>query len=384
MIVRRILSGTLCVVVCVAGATVLPGCPVGRKGPSVSPRQAYVDARTALLQAADDESPVTRANAIEALGETLGLQAGHIFTQALSDPNPAVRFSAAMVVGDLKYAGAKRKLTAMATDKESEPDRRVLCAVIYALYRLGDDRHAGQLGKLLFDKEEEVRANAAMAMGKMGEPSAIGPLRNLLSDEQKVKVKWQVRESLAMLGDKGSALTLQACAREPDIQLRLAAISAMARVPGDLAPAALKELLEKRNPPRVRVAAAGALAGLGHSDKAAYKLCLESLKDPESVLRRLGDDTERITAGRIASLRQLAAKSLGRMRHVEAVDVLHPQVVGRQGPVRVAAAMSILQLLSASPVRGAGGAEGSGAKEPQTWRPRGVGPAKLHTAGGKD
>jgi len=383
MIAGRMLAATLGMVACVVAVTVLSGCP-GKPAPSVSPKEAYVDARTALLQAADDESPVTRANAIEALGETLGVQAGHVFTQALSDRSVVVRFSAAMVVGDLRYGGAKRKLTLMASDKRVEPNGSVQCAVIYALYRLGEDRHAGRLGKLLFDRQAEVRANAAMAMGKMGEPSAIGPLRTLLGDELKVKVKWQIRESLALLGDKGSALTLQACAREPDIQLRLAAISAMSRIPGDFAPIALRELLDKRHPPRVRVAAAGALAKLDQMDEAQYKLCLASVVDPAAVLRGFGGRKGRITVDQIASLRQLAAKSLGGMRHVEAVDVLHPVVVTRRGPVQVAAAMSILQLLSAAPIRPGAGGVLPPATGPGPRRPDGVGPAKLHTVGGKD
>jgi len=114
-----------------------------------------------LNSASRSKNAFTRAHVVEAVSTTLGDQGGTVYERGLRDPDPAVRFVAAIAVGDLKCAPAKPRLLEMARDRTIEPDRRVLPGVIYALYRLGNDEHAGQLGRLLFDKEKEVRANAA-------------------------------------------------------------------------------------------------------------------------------------------------------------------------------------------------------------------------------
>ena len=351
--------------------------------PTVDPKRAWTDARSTLLQAAADDSALTRTNAIEALGETLGQEAGTIFLGGLSDSHAAVRFAAAMVVGDLQYLPAKARLQQMAEDRQAEPDRRVLCAVLYALHRLGDDRSTGELGRLLFDGEEEVRADAAMAMGKIGEPSAIGPLRTLLGDELNPKVRWQIRESLALLGDVPSIVRLEAFARLPDPQLRLLAISAMARIRSDSALPVLRGLALKRHPPRVRVAAAGTLARLGELDSDGYELCVESIRDPDGVLRRHRGRHTAIKPADRSSLQQLAARSLGWMGRAEALDVLHPALGSADGPARVAAAMSILRLTwRAQPQAARKGARQEDRPCDRSRRDRN-GP-KLHAAGGKD
>ena len=190
-----------------------------------------------------------------------------------------------MAIGDTCYAPAKTRLLKMAQDKELEPDRRVVPAVIYALYRLEDSTYASDLYGLLFDTEREVRANAALAMGKMQESSGIGPLKTRLNDEQDPLVRLQIIESLAMLGDGVSALSLEAYTKKtPFIDERLVAIPAMARVHSSTAPHVLAELLESRQPPRVRVSAAGALGMLGESSPTGYALCREAASDPRKVL----------------------------------------------------------------------------------------------------
>ena len=352
------------------------------RGVVIDPEKAWIDAKSALLQAVDDESPLTRTNAIEALGETLGQEAGAVFLEGLGDAHPTVRFASAMVVGDLRYAPGKDRLARMAQDKQAEPDRRVLCGVLYALHRLGDDRFTGELGRLLFDAEAEVRANAAMAMGKTGAPSAIGPLKTLLGDELNPKVRWQIRESLALLGDMPSMLRLEGFARQPDPALRLLAISALGRIRSDTAVPALRKLLSKRNPPRVRVSAAGMLARLCEVDPSGFELCLASVRDPAAVLRKHGGRAGTAPPAQCSSLRQLAARSLGWMGRTEALDALHAVLSSQAGSARVAAAMGILRL-SAPPGPRRGAATQGDPGAPRRGPPNADAP-KLHGAGGKD
>jgi HEAT repeat protein len=327
-----------------AAVAALAGCA---SPPPVDLAQMYTDARATLDRGLADADPFTRSHTIEALADTVGLHAGQSYEQALADPSPLVRFAAAMAIGDTRYAPAKTRLLRMAEDKELEPDRRVMPAVVYALYRLDDTTYASQLYNLLFDPEREVRANAALAMGKMQEPSAIGPLKTRMNDEQDPLVKLQIIESLALLGDAVSSLSLEAYTKKTlFMDERLVAIPAMARVRSTTAGPVLVELLQsRRQAPRVRVAAAGALGMLGQSNPTGYALCLAAVNDPRRVLdeayggRRPGSDLE------VSSLQRLAAISLGWLGNQDAVTDLHRLLDNPDGAIRAAAAMSILRLL---------------------------------------
>lgn len=370
------------------------GCAPEPEALTVDPAKAYIDARTVLLQAADDQEATTRSHAVEALAASLGADAGAVFAQCLADDNPMVRFAAALAIGDVKYKPALETLEKMARHKKdeparAEPDKRVFCAVIYALYRLGNDDHAGELGKLLFDKEREVRMDAALVMGKMGEPSAIGPLNTLVSNEQDDGVKIQATESLALLGDSRSTEVIEAYTKGYFLDLRLVAIPAMAKVGGRRAPRALKDLVHPRQPVRVRVAAAGGLAQLGQVDPTGYQLALRSLREPKVVLSEASKKSSRVADTDAGSLRCLAALSLGWMKQEQAVNDLHPLLRHKDGPVRVSAALSILRLLRR--YRPAAGAAKRPASQPATQpaakapkpKPRQKMP-KLHSAGAKD
>ena len=361
------------------------GCTQPQETLTIDPAKTYLDAKAALLQEADAKEADTRSHTIEALAQTLGEEAGAVYTQGLDDESPVVRFAAALAIGDVKYAPALPRLLKMPLLGKGERDKRVFCAAIYALYRLGNDDHAGELGKLLFDETAEVRAAAAMAMGKMGEPSAMGPLRSILSNEQDIRTQIQLTESLALLGDSKNAEVIEAFTKGYYLDLRLAAIPAMGRCGSPRAERVLKELLEPRNPARVRVAAAGELAKMGVFDQGGYDLCLSAAQDPQGVLDETAKGNRRAADDDAASLQQLAAIALGWMGRETIANTLTPLLGSRKGPVRVAAAMSLLRLLkNYRPI--------SRAPEPPATQPAGSAAQpdkpdpkpKLYSAGGKD
>ena len=346
----------------------------------------YIDARTALIQAADDPDPVTRSNAVEALSQSLGEQAGAVYKQALGDPYPSVRFAAAMAAGDLRYAPAKSVLQAMSQQDghsdAAEPDKRVFCAVIYALHQLGDTTRTSELGNLLQDAEKEVRANAAMVMGKMGEPSAVVPLQMQLADEQDPTVQLQLVEALALLGDQRNIDRLEAYTKMQVLEDQLVAISAMEQVRSARSLPVLQAMTADRYSPRIRVAAFGALAKLGHVDGAGYRFTLNSVRNPEKVMRKAYKGRRQVSELEGQSLQRLAAMSLGLMKRDDAASALHPLVSSRDGGVRVASAMSLVRLLGAyrplePPVRQGEQQQASEAPGPATK-------VELYTAGGKD
>ena len=110
-------------------------------GGAISVNGISVDARAALLQAAASEDTVTRANAMEAIGLTMGPSSGGVLLQALDDKDVNVRYAAAMAIGDMGYPPSKKRLTQLIEDPKT--DQRVVCAAIYAHYWHSDEKYAG-------------------------------------------------------------------------------------------------------------------------------------------------------------------------------------------------------------------------------------------------
>lgn len=357
---------------------------------TMDPQRARVDARSKLYQAADDADPTTRVHAIEAMADVVGDRAGGVFLQALDDPIPMVRFAAAMAIGDVKCAPAKAKLVKMSaftpSTQTGERQKAAFIAVAYALARLDalSAEPGTELGRLLDDPEKDVRALTAMAMGKIGEPSATGPLKAILENEREPMVLIQLHEALAMLGDQRSASVLEAFTKGQFMDDRLVAIQALARVQYRRAPAVLQSLMDERQPPQVRVAAAGALARLGQVDPAGYRLCVEAARDPARMLTRAYGGAKEASATEINSLQGLAAIGLGWMNRTGAIEVLHPLLFSKDGAVRVAAAMSILRLLGSVPTEPQGVTPRPASRPGEADLPTVPKPPKLHTAGGKD
>ncbi|MBN1943670.1 MAG: HEAT repeat domain-containing protein [Phycisphaerae bacterium] len=312
---------------------------------ATDPQRARMDARTVLLQSVHSSDPLIRTHAVEAIGRTLGDQEGRILLQGLADPAVSVQYAAAMAAGDIAYRPAGPRLVEIVKDPHS--DQRVVSAAIYALHRMGSDAYTGQLAVLLHSEFDEGRAAAAAVMGKMGEPSAIGPLRSMLVDEKTPAVRLAIVESLTRLGDSASAQMLESYAKQYFLDLRLAVIPTIGElhVPG--AQRILRQLLRNaKNPPRVRVAAAGAMGTLGMYANDGYQMAQSALENPDALLREFYGDKHAVSDVERSSLQQLAALALGKMGNQKALAVLHPFLQEDDPAVRVAAAMAVLQLLS--------------------------------------
>jgi HEAT repeat protein len=118
-----------------------------------------------------------------------------VLREGLDDRSSAVKFTACMVIGNRRLHGFQTKLRQLYAD--SGP--RVQSGVIYALARLGHQRHVEQLAVLLHSKDPTTRANAAMVLGRLGDPTAIGLLRTD-SDDPIHAVRLAVTSALARLG----------------------------------------------------------------------------------------------------------------------------------------------------------------------------------------
>ncbi len=75
--------------------------------------------------------------------------------------------------------------------------------MIYALQRMGDNTHMSMLAQTFKSPDAVTRANTAMVLGIMGDPSAIPLLKSQPSDMD-VRVKLAKTVALARLGDTNS------------------------------------------------------------------------------------------------------------------------------------------------------------------------------------
>jgi len=363
-----------------AAAALLAGCqPV--IAPRLSPTRAYVDARHALLAAAEDPDPRVRTHALEALAVTEGQAAGAVLLQSLRDDRTPVISAAAMAVGQCRYAPATPKLLELIEAPNMPPKLR--CSLIYALHRLGNDKFTGELAQMLRHQDRFVRAEAARVMGKMGEPSAVGPLKSLQRNDREVVVRLNVAEALAVLGDDRSIGLLEAFTKSQFLEDRLIAVAAMGKLRHARAIYVLNALVaDAKQDSMVRVAAAGSLAQLGEA--AGRELVLEAIKDPEGVLRQARGETAVVRTTEVSGLQTLAVMSLEHMGGEDAVATIYPLLESKRGPVRVAAARAMLRLLKryrpAAPDVTAPPKESAAAPKVTQPPPQ----QELHSAGAKD
>jgi hypothetical protein len=129
------------------------------------------------------------------------------------------------------------------------------------------------------------------------------------------------------------------------LDLRLLAIAAIGRTGSERAIRVLKELTAAREPARVRVKAAGELARLGFGDPAMLSYCLRAVREPAELLKESAQVSRRAADSDAGSLKLLAIIAMGWFGDEKVVNDLHPLLRDQEGPIRVAAAASILRLL---------------------------------------
>ncbi len=300
--------------------------PPAPKPPSYPPPAAVaIDtslrdlARQQILTSFKSSDVVMRCQAVEAAQNGLGLEAAGLILEALDDPAGLVRFAGAMAAGTMQLKSARPKLLEIANDR----DPNVQVAVRYALHKMGDTSLSRDLETFSIDSDPIVRRNTVMALGLLGEKSATRVLWPLQKDPDST-VRLSVAEAMWRLGDEeGLKACVAACVSQfPDDQI----IGALA-LAGPRDKRIRPYLRGKLTTPyeEVNLAAARALGMIG--EDLGYGVAVKGAKsqDPRQ--------------------RALAALAFGEIGRSDSQSTLADLLKDSQEPVRVAAAMAVMQLV---------------------------------------
>jgi HEAT repeat protein len=281
-----------------------------------------------------------RAEAMEAAGEVLGVQAAQVIREGLRDEHPGVRFAACMALGatsDRASADAVRPLV-------NDPDMNVRVGAYYALERMGDFGYRQTWADVMRkDKDSAVRRNAVMAMGLLGNAKALPLLKRVAADDSDDGVRLQAVEAMAILGDADAEARFIRDAFGGMGYRQPFALLVLGRAKGPEVIGILSSRLAHAPYLEARLAAARGLAMHGGHD--GYDLARASLSW-NSPKQDLPDDPEE---NQIMRVRTMAAMALGEMHDRRALGSLSACMESADDPrIQLATARAILNILNNS------------------------------------
>lgn len=280
-----------------------------------------------IAKAAMSASPVTRAQAFEAMSRTRDPRAADAVMKGLADREWIVRYAAALCAGELKLQGAYRALGRAAGDDNSN----VQVAARYALHRLGDYSMSKDLEKFSQSRNADVRASVATVLGMLGEPTGVWVVRPMLGDSSDA-VRLAAAEALWALKDDVGRENLTAGTVSPYPDEQIVCTLALAR-PRD---PSVKELIigklafakDNQQYPELQLAAARALGLLG--DDTGFGIARDATRSGEPRQRTM------------------AALALGAIGRPDAQAALTKLLTDPKDEVRLAAATALKQIADPS------------------------------------
>jgi HEAT repeat protein len=321
----------------IAGRMASPNDPLGEYTIPVTFDQRSVrqSAIEVLHHAAESTNPLLRANALEAI-HYAPESALPAVQRALGDPNRGVRFIAAMTVGDLALCDLSSLVRPLLLDDADS----VRAAAIYALDRCGEAPDHSPLATMLFSDDPEVRANAAVVLGRLGNRTAIPMLRSAVGRElprvpaERIRiVDLQIAEALVKLGDERQLDVIRAALFAPVAEqgeIVALACQLTGRLEDRRALTNLRDMAtregQRQLPTEIRLAAAEAIARI---DQSAAPIAVALFHA----------DSERFDH------RAQAAITLGAMDHPAALEALKQLLTDSNPLVQIAAAGGLLQHL---------------------------------------
>lgn len=294
-------------------------------------RQQLNDAQSLLRAAARSSWAALRAHAIEAAASNAGLLA-ELAPAGLADENRGVRFVTCMAIA----ANPTKDLEVLVQPLVADESESVRASALLALSRCGKTVDPSPIAGMAFSNDPEVRANAYLVLGEMGNRSAVPLIYDSLTKGLELVNPVRVRliglaasEALVKLGEAREIEPIRAALFAPPEQseITVVACGAIGRLKDEVARPMLERLLtvsgDGRRSPEIRLSAATALMELGGNPKLAVAVAQEYLTN--------GD----------ARVRAVVAVLLGKARCPEATTILTNLIRDTDPTVQVAAAAGL-------------------------------------------
>ncbi len=277
-----------------------------------------------------DNDPRVRTNTIEVIASVGLTEFMPEVQRLLRDDFVPVRFAAALAVGDAAYQPAKSDIERLL----KAPDENTKIAAAYAMAKLGFPMGLDFIRKAAVSKDQVVRANAVVLLGKSDDESALKLLSWAQTDKDSDdKVRFQAAEAIARLGDEKIFPKLWAIVLSSYADDRIMGIKAMGALGTEKAKDVLATKLDDEVL-EVRLAAAEQLGMLG--DKTGEREVLDVFK------RNLAAGMDKQGVERINVLTALAIGRIGTSRLI----IFLPSLLKNESKsVRLAAAKAVFQYI---------------------------------------
>jgi HEAT repeat protein len=294
-------------------------------GENVSVEGLRQQAKDIVKAGLTDENAYIRTNAAEVVASTKQTKLMPMVEPLLNDELVPVRFSAAMTIGDLKYSPAKQSAKRLMSDKNIN----IQLAGAYALMELGDKSYNELFFEALTARDQTVRSNAALILGKIGDKGALPKLKAVLRDTQSSdRAMFVAAEAIARLGDESIYPKLWAMLISTYADDRVSGIRAMGALGTMPARNAIITLLDDPIL-EVRLAAAEQLGAMG-----------DTAGEPEVLDFFVGKSVS--DAERTNRAKALAALAIGRIKTPALVKYLPELLNSDSKGVCLAAAEAVL------------------------------------------
>jgi HEAT repeat protein len=236
-------------------------------------------------------SPERRYGAAVALGRRGDPASIPALKEALSDPDPGVRWMALEALGAIGNPALPVLIDLLGSD-----DIDLRWGAVVALGEIGDPRAVGPLARALEDRDRYVRTRAALALAAIG-ASAL-PSLAAAAGHQDAGVRWAAALALGKIGSPECIPPLSVLVADPDPGVRWKAAEALGAVGGEAAVIPLVGALEDRDEEVCEVATAS-LAAIGEP---ALGPLIDALKTKERWF------------GAVATLREMGAVAVPALR----------------------------------------------------------------------
>ena len=303
-----------------------------------------LDAVPHLIRALKDEKARVRLAAIDALSMLKDKRATEVLIPFLHDKRAALALAAIDALGQIGDSTAVEALVAVV--QAEAPVLRL--AAIDALGQIGDSTVVAVLCSQTQSDRSQVRWVSAVALGRIGSSQAIGPLANLLGDEEmrqtvlfalaQIDKNWRARPEVEMAVERFQRDLMQDDVLGDDRSIvRFRALEGLNAV--------VPNWREKDWAEEVVMHWCRWMTAGDDKERKVAARFLGDLKDQRAVQALLVAIEDRNR-----DVRRQAIQSLGKMRDMRAAGVLRRVVAGEDGYVRAAAAQALGALRDTSAV----------------------------------